>query len=347
MIKTGQAAFEYMLIVGLMLFPILFIVVYAYSGLTEQVNVFMVNSALEKLEAAVDDVYSQGINGYRYVVITLPSGYSPQESFFGSPNGLGKTLQITYKSSSAFRNVLGYVYGEIQGFPGTYLYKVYKTSNNTVRITYSSDINRYLITYLTMDNHTNDVSGNGNNGTIYGLVNCSQKLLGRINTGCRIITGGIRLNNINLTKASSVCSWIYLHENKEGMLFGREVITNGKSFMIYYNASTGKIGCYYSGASDYWQAYKQSDSVILNDTWYHVCCVYDQSNIRLYVNGSEEGNTIGNVPAELYNSASVMTIGYLLDGSQNIYLNATVDEFRIYSRALSRYEVEELYDLGH
>lgn len=77
--------------------------------------------------------------------------------------------------------------------------------------------------------------------------------------------------------------------------------------------------------------------------WYHVVGVYDGSNMRLYMNGIEEGiePESGNLLAD---AAGVTAIGSR--GGDTEFLKAKIDDVRIYNRALTAAEVKQLYKLG-
>src|SRR3990167_3483110 len=77
--------------------------------------------------------------------------------------------------------------------------------------------------------------------------------------------------------------------------------------------------------------------------WYHVQGTYDGTNIRLYINGALEATTTVNAPS---NNATAFDIGsYSVDATTYAF-NGTVDEVRLYNRALSPAEVSQLYNFA-
>jgi hypothetical protein len=76
-------------------------------------------------------------------------------------------------------------------------------------------------------------------------------------------------------------------------------------------------------------------------TWYHTCGVYDGSQIHLYVNGTQEGTPVS-VGSTWTPSGHTYIGGSIWAGSIGNYLNGTVDDVRIYSRALSDTEIGSL-----
>ena len=75
-------------------------------------------------------------------------------------------------------------------------------------------------------------------------------------------------------------------------------------------------------------------------TWYLMTATYDGANVKFYVNGEEK-----------YNQSASGTSDYYLDGwdigrggkNQN-YFDGSIDEVRVYNRALSEREVQQLYE---
>lgn len=74
------------------------------------------------------------------------------------------------------------------------------------------------------------------------------------------------------------------------------------------------------------------------DTWYHIAVVYDGANITLYVNGKEDNSVKApRGPINLTDTwAKGFHIGYSADGR---YLNGTVSECRVWTKALTATEV--------
>ncbi len=77
-------------------------------------------------------------------------------------------------------------------------------------------------------------------------------------------------------------------------------------------------------------------------TWAHVVGTYDGSNVRLYVNGVASGSPTATTGAIATNNFS-WTVGKNASAATG-YLNATIDEVKIFSRALSAEEIKAEYD---
>ena len=87
----------------------------------------------------------------------------------------------------------------------------------------------------------------------------------------------------------------------------------------------------------------RSDIVIPKNEWVYVASVYNGSSVKLYVNGSLEGEMYTDfVP---YTGDKGPYIGDDTGGGDDFF-NGTIDELRVYNRTLSTSEISELYFEG-
>lgn len=95
-------------------------------------------------------------------------------------------------------------------------------------------------------------------------------------------------------------------------------------------------------------AQANSPEVISAGQWYHLVGTYDKSlpsnNIKFYVNGVLKAQATQTTGADI--SANTLKIGRRSEGANN-YFNGTIDDVRIYNRALSSQEVSNLYNSGN
>ena len=78
---------------------------------------------------------------------------------------------------------------------------------------------------------------------------------------------------------------------------------------------------------------------LLADTWYHLTATYDGENLKAYRDGvliTDNPNPTGSPDSE----TSPLNFGRHTESPQ--YFNGTVDEIRLYNRALSAQEVAAL-----
>ncbi len=86
-------------------------------------------------------------------------------------------------------------------------------------------------------------------------------------------------------------------------------------------------------------------SLTLNlDQWYHLVGVKNGTVLKLYINGQHDTtHTITNGPYDITNSAPLV-IGHNYVNLSGRFHNGTIDEVRIYNRALTEAEIKWLYE---
>ena len=207
-----------------------------------------------------------------------------------------------------------------------------------------------------------DSSGNANNGRLVSFGATSTAVAaGRLGQSLKFdgvndyvhvgdvaaIDTATALSECAWTKASSVTTDHYIsaksNTTADGFLFFRDDIgsVSGRTdtYTIYIAESSGASAVRIEGASN---------SSKLN-AWTHVCFTYleDATNgLRLYVNGIEDANspvsTAGIIG--LNSGGNFLTLGSGSTGATNF--NGSLDDIRIYNRALSITEIKKLYNTG-
>ncbi len=137
-------------------------------------------------------------------------------------------------------------------------------------------------------------------------------------------------------------AWVYVTANPadDGQIVSRSDDTSG--WQLKTSADTGRrtfaVAVRGSGAAAHTQRY--SNTALALATWYHVAGVYNASakTLDIYVNGVlDDGVLTGSVPAAQVLPATNATTGRRLGG---FYFKGTIDEVRIYNRALSQAEIQ-------
>ncbi len=82
------------------------------------------------------------------------------------------------------------------------------------------------------------------------------------------------------------------------------------------------------------------NTIINTDRWYHVAATFDNSTIKLYVNGALDATIARTVPTISYD-AETASIGNRND-NRDLGFNGTIDELRAYDRVLSPSEISVL-----
>ncbi len=192
-----------------------------------------------------------------------------------------------------------------------------------------------------------DSSGNSNTGTLTNTPSRSYTVNGTIvfdNPESMSFDGVDDYVSVgdadvfDFSGAFSLEAWVYAESTDPGYIKGivaKETGDSGDGFSI------GQYG----GQWAWWV----SGSYIVTSTnfslnnWHHIVGVYSGagSNLHLYADGQEVGTPTA---ATLINNNDELTIGrWIRDGAAQRYWDGSIDDVRIYDRALSETEVANLY----
>jgi chitodextrinase len=189
---------------------------------------------------------------------------------------------------------------------------------------------------------TADASGNGHTGTLQGATwTTAGKYGGALSFDGS--TSYVDLGNaadLQLTGSMTWSAWIFATANPpdDGQIIAK---SNGAGWQFKTSPDTGQhtfaVAVSPDGAS---LTQRYSATVRQLGTWYHLAGVYDAAalTLNIYVNGVlDNGALVGTVPASQFNSTENVTIGRRAGG---FYFAGTIDEVRLYSRALSAAEIQ-------
>lgn len=196
-----------------------------------------------------------------------------------------------------------------------------------------------------------DISGNGNDGTIEG-ASWAPGLRGGQALYFDGIDDYVIVNSsasLQLTTTASFSIWVnfdgdYYHEHSS------HLFSKGATLAALYADYTLKV--YDPGLTDTSIYYEVADgsnnphffkveATVEPNSWHHLAAVYDNGNIKIYMDGQKlaEGTTHSPMRA----STQPLYIGHRYAAENNGRVKGSIDEFRIYDRALSDNEVNTLY----
>lgn len=208
-----------------------------------------------------------------------------------------------------------------------------------------------LALHWTLDGHAQDASGNGNHGTPSGAVWTSGKLGGGLDLGGSddhvSVPASASLNSLKTQMTASL--WVYKRANAPtyGGLAGRRYGPEWDDlWLLYYDNLNSDNYAFVLRTSNGSAILNGPASTGDHDAWVHVAAVYDGTSMILYLDGQEaarRGHT-GTIPDET--SPLVVSAGDNGTLGFDEFINAVVDDVRIYGRALSAAEVSGLHQQG-
>ena len=201
-----------------------------------------------------------------------------------------------------------------------------------------------LVAYYPFDGNANDVSGNGYNGTPSGGVTFTADRFGNPNSAVLFdgSSGSITTLPLNFASNSTVSVSLWLKANSPtGGPATYYLAIDNTAFVVahsYYPSPSPGLNQIVFGAQS-GTTTGTAGGYITPGNWYHFVGTYDGTTIRAYINGSliQQTNLSGpmNDPNSPLNFGGVSTYPY--------YWNGSLDDVRIYNRALTDAEVAQLY----
>jgi len=221
---------------------------------------------------------------------------------------------------------------------------------NTVKLSWNNtNVTIYdpsLIFASNLNNNTDDWS-QGNNGVIYGAVDCTPNVAGRFGTACAFngTAGNITVQNTpstNLSTGITISVWI----NKNADLIWAGIVSkaNPTTAVDYsYNLradNTGRVQWVVENLTT--TTIVRTPSAVATNQWHHIAVTVNFTNeSMIYLDGALV-NTSG-VRGSLNGSALPILIGGAW-GYTTRTLNGSIDEVRIWNRTLSPQEINVSYN---
>jgi hypothetical protein len=150
-----------------------------------------------------------------------------------------------------------------------------------------------------------------------------------------------------ITSDLTLSSWVYLSSNTANQdIIAKRGLSSQWGYRLWVDSTgTPKIDVSSTGNV---MATASASQTLARNQWYHLLGTYSasQSAITIYVNGVQQGQTTASVPTSLQNSTANLNIGREAGAETPNYLNASLDEVKLYNYALSSDEVKVEYNQG-
>jgi len=219
----------------------------------------------------------------------------------------------------------------------------------------TGDINKGLVGHWPLDsahlnsttNRVDDISGHGNHGTNSGASLTTDRH-GQSN-GAMSFGGGNYINcgnneNLNLGDVEgSWGGWIYIpsdiSSNKIIWNKGPITATNPTGSYFNYCFANGDIGFYVittNGSTNIRTALYANTNL---GTWHHIFNVFKNQHLYAYIDGDEVTSGATTYPTIRTNT------NHLMIGGDSPHFYGSIQDVRIYNRALSSGEVKKLYEI--
>ncbi|WP_396210718.1 LamG-like jellyroll fold domain-containing protein, partial [Flavobacterium sp.] len=197
-----------------------------------------------------------------------------------------------------------------------------------------------LVGYWPFSGNANDISGNGNNGTV-NVATLTTDRNGNVNSAYSFLNGSqfITLPSPPVNTFTNTMSYsLWYKEIPNTNYVNIFNTTNNKALVLNPNATGIRANDGNSFGLD-------ANSSALNvNGWKHICVVYVGQVISIYINGVlANSGTTGFPNTILYNSTqSIVGATYLMGGQYPF--SGLIDDIGIWNRALNGQEIANLYN---
>ena len=332
------------------------------SSVTDMREVFMGNSA-----------FNQPIGDWNVSSVTTMYQMFHQATSFNQPladwnvSGVNNTRAM-FKNASAFDQdisnwdtssvtSMGLMFDEANALSNSNKGKIHQTFSTNQYWEY--DWSEYavpplqvgLVAWYPFDGNASDMSGNGNHGTVNGAT-LSTDRHGQT-TNAYSFDGEndfIDLNNpsiLGTTNNFSIIAWV---RSGTGSIYGEFNAASGNTRNYFYITSGNRLGM-----DQYFPTGGAVNSLELSElnqtnSWNQVGYTRAEANWSFFANGelmnlgSNSENYSGSTPDLGYIGARAYTYGGYSAGVKDFF-TGSIDDIRIYDRALSTEEVSALYRL--
>lgn len=198
-----------------------------------------------------------------------------------------------------------------------------------------------LVGHWPLDASTRGMTDSDKDGSVNGAP---SRVTGRVGEALRFrsrggyIDAGVQNYSV-LEDSLSISAWIQAFDNKDnaGMVGVGDTGTDNRCLLRYVSTDAITFLCRAQGTSDVNIAHPVSKR-----EWIHVVgTVAEDGNATLYVNGAKKGSEMMSLPFTGFQTMKIANDEVISDVSHSF--NGTVDDIRIYERALSSEEVSSLY----
>ena len=230
----------------------------------------------------------------------------------------------------------------------------------------SVNLNSGLVAYYPFNGNANDQSGNGHHGTVNGATltadrqSSSDQAYSFDGTNDYIeVPDNDQLDG--MTSGLSLAAWLKTSSTQSQFVISKAGIVRTGSITDDVYHLGFKLCCSSSFSSqvdgaiqgivvdkrqlDFASMYIAGSSKVVTDgNWHHVAFIWDKPNFKIYVDGQEVSNLVyydnKSTNSESLNSSVTTTLR--IGGGMDLF-SGSIDEVRIYNRALNASEVSQLY----
>jgi hypothetical protein len=219
-------------------------------------------------------------------------------------------------------------------------------TTTTISTTTTAPINDGLIAYYPFNGNANDESGTTNNGVEYGGI---QYVSGKIDDAAKFdMSNYISVNDSSSLKLNTYtfAAWINADtitgagSDGANRIFEKGAGTNYWLYIGNTLPATNAVATVGFNNGGYINI--SSNTLISANSWYHITGTYDGNFLKIYINGTLDNSL--KISSAINKTNEPLIIGWRYNGTYGDHFSGLIDELRIYNRALSETEIQQLYE---
>jgi hypothetical protein len=194
-----------------------------------------------------------------------------------------------------------------------------------------------------------DRSGSANNGYYFNAATSSAKVFGKLGQalsfdGTNDYVGVPDATSLHITSAITLSAWVKSVSNGDYQQIITKPFQDGNHTSPYfaYQLAVNPDSTIRFGLSIGGSLIQLNTGQVTYGAWTHLAATYDGSTMILYKNGVQIGSSAQSGAFDSYNTA--LRIG--TNGGNGESFLGSIDDPRVYNRALSASEVKQLYNIG-
>jgi hypothetical protein len=285
-----------------------------------------VGVSMRTLDVLIKEVASEGVGSFRSMELKVSDGNYRIFNYSGNNTGA-----VEYRLEAKYSTLP--------------LFSVVREGN----VKYSTAVStKGLVGYWKFDlinssNYTSDYSGKGNDGLLYNfnsdpVVPIAGKYGNALSfDGSDDYVEVADSSSLDITNTITISAWINgTYTGNHHVVRKLNDTSQGVIYLLRVNGS-GILQPALNNGTPY--TIFNSTNSLQNNTWYHVAFTYDGNNVKIFINGVLDSTT--SYTGNIVTSGNVLRIGR---GDPADYFNGTIDNVKIWDRALTAEEIKTDFD---
>jgi hypothetical protein len=204
-----------------------------------------------------------------------------------------------------------------------------------------------LVAWYPFNGNANDVSENGNNGTVYGATLTTDRF-GDTNkaysfNGTSDYIKVLNSTSLRLNQDLTLSAWFCTNTKlaNEMAILGKGTTINNTGYLLLITSSFYPDFARFRVSPTIINASLESNTVVNDGKWHHIVGTYDKSLIKLYVDGKFVKSA--SYSFDISSLTTDLMIGREFDRTARQF-NGQIDDVGIWNRALTDDEIFNLYN---